>query len=104
MLNLQLVTLPYNLLLQKTAREALGIDLTNQVVIIDEAHSRHLSYTALLHRLKVCLRFDTNSIVTLKRSPDIQSLINLAEAGLSVLPEVSQPIVCNACIASEEAY
>ena len=36
----QLVTLPYNLLLQKTAREALGIDLLNQIVIIDEAHSK----------------------------------------------------------------
>lgn len=36
----QLVTLPYNLLLQKNAREALGIDLTNQVIVIDEAHSQ----------------------------------------------------------------
>ncbi|KIJ59456.1 hypothetical protein HYDPIDRAFT_118436 [Hydnomerulius pinastri MD-312] len=35
----ELITLPYNLLLQRTAREALGIDLTNQVVIIDEAHN-----------------------------------------------------------------
>ncbi|KAI8994116.1 DNA repair helicase [Trametes punicea] len=35
----QLVLLPYNLLLQRTAREALGIDLTGQVVIIDEAHN-----------------------------------------------------------------
>ncbi|BEJ04923.1 hypothetical protein CcaverHIS641_0207400 [Cutaneotrichosporon cavernicola] len=35
----QLVTLPYNLLLQKNAREALGIDLTDQIVIIDEAHN-----------------------------------------------------------------
>ncbi|PIL32767.1 hypothetical protein GSI_04884 [Ganoderma sinense ZZ0214-1] len=35
----QLVLLPYNLLLQKTAREALGIDLTGQVVVIDEAHN-----------------------------------------------------------------
>ncbi|KAF8133448.1 DNA repair helicase [Boletus edulis] len=35
----ELVTLPYNLLLQKTAREALGIDLSNQIVIIDEAHN-----------------------------------------------------------------
>ncbi|KAJ7164685.1 helicase C-terminal domain-containing protein [Mycena crocata] len=35
----ELVTLPYNLLLQKTARKALGIDLTNQIVIIDEAHN-----------------------------------------------------------------
>ncbi|KAI5988422.1 helicase C-terminal domain-containing protein, partial [Pisolithus albus] len=35
----ELVTLPYNLLLQKSAREALGIDITNQIVIIDEAHN-----------------------------------------------------------------
>ncbi|KAI0753454.1 DNA repair helicase [Daedaleopsis nitida] len=35
----QLVLLPYNLLLQKTAREALGIDLKGQVIIIDEAHN-----------------------------------------------------------------
>jgi chromosome transmission fidelity protein 1 len=35
----QLVTLPYNLLLQKNAREALGIDLTDQIVVIDEAHN-----------------------------------------------------------------
>ncbi|EUC60281.1 ATP-dependent DNA helicase CHL1, partial [Rhizoctonia solani AG-3 Rhs1AP] len=34
----ELVTLPYNLLLQKRAREALGIDLTDQIVIVDEAH------------------------------------------------------------------
>ncbi|ESK95799.1 chl1 helicase [Moniliophthora roreri MCA 2997] len=35
----ELVTLPYNLLLQKNSREALGIDLKNQIVIIDEAHN-----------------------------------------------------------------
>ncbi|THV04455.1 DNA repair helicase [Dendrothele bispora CBS 962.96] len=35
----ELVTLPYNLLLQKSSREALGIDLSNQIVIIDEAHN-----------------------------------------------------------------
>ncbi|PFH53881.1 hypothetical protein AMATHDRAFT_186475 [Amanita thiersii Skay4041] len=35
----ELVTLPYNLLLQRSARDALGIDLTGQVVIIDEAHN-----------------------------------------------------------------
>ena len=33
----QIVTLPYNLLLQKSAREATGIDLKGHVVIIDEA-------------------------------------------------------------------
>ncbi|KIJ54966.1 hypothetical protein M422DRAFT_241049 [Sphaerobolus stellatus SS14] len=35
----QLVTLPYNLLLQRSAREALGIDLSNHVVVVDEAHN-----------------------------------------------------------------
>ncbi|KAJ3733285.1 helicase C-terminal domain-containing protein [Lentinula guzmanii] len=35
----ELITLPYNLLLQKSAREALGIDLNNQIVIIDEGHN-----------------------------------------------------------------
>ncbi|KAK0201976.1 helicase C-terminal domain-containing protein [Desarmillaria ectypa] len=35
----ELVTLPYNLLLQKPAREALGINLKDQIVIIDEAHN-----------------------------------------------------------------
>jgi chromosome transmission fidelity protein 1 len=32
--------LPYNLLLHRDAREALNIDLTDQVVVIDEAHSK----------------------------------------------------------------
>ncbi|KAL9711122.1 ATP-dependent DNA helicase chl1 [Leucoagaricus gongylophorus] len=35
----ELVTLPYNLLLQKSAREALGINLQDQIVVIDEAHN-----------------------------------------------------------------
>ncbi|KAK8869549.1 hypothetical protein IAR55_000116 [Kwoniella newhampshirensis] len=35
----QIVTLPYNLLLQKNAREALDINLKNQVIVIDEAHN-----------------------------------------------------------------
>ncbi|KAH9837461.1 ATP-dependent RNA helicase chl1 [Teratosphaeria destructans] len=35
----ELVTLPYPLLLQKSAREALGISLRGHVVIIDEAHN-----------------------------------------------------------------
>ncbi|KAH7918788.1 DNA repair helicase [Leucogyrophana mollusca] len=48
----ELVTLPYNLLLQKTAREALGIDLTGQIVIIDEAHNL---IPTLLSLSSVCL-------------------------------------------------
>ena len=35
----EMVTLPYPLLLQKSARDALGIDLKDHVVIIDEAHN-----------------------------------------------------------------
>ncbi|KAF7185625.1 ATP-dependent DNA helicase chl1 [Pseudocercospora fuligena] len=35
----EMVTLPYPLLLQKSAREALGISLKRHVVVIDEAHN-----------------------------------------------------------------
>ncbi len=35
----EIITLPYPLLLQETAREALGIKLEGNVVIIDEAHN-----------------------------------------------------------------
>ncbi|KAI1411607.1 DNA repair helicase [Hypoxylon sp. FL1857] len=35
----EIITLPYPLLLQKTARDALGIKLEGSVVIIDEAHN-----------------------------------------------------------------
>ena len=35
----QLVVLPYNLLLHKSTREACGIKLNGNVVIIDEAHN-----------------------------------------------------------------
>lgn len=60
----EVVTLPYPLLLQKSAREALGISLKDHVVIIDEAHnlmnaiegiySTHIS-SVLLRRAKECL-------------------------------------------------
>lgn len=35
----EVVTLPYPLLLQKSARDALGIDVKDNVIIIDEAHN-----------------------------------------------------------------
>lgn len=35
----QLVTVPYNAILQKETREAFGIDLTDAIVIVDEAHN-----------------------------------------------------------------
>ncbi|KAJ3331329.1 DEAD H (Asp-Glu-Ala-Asp His) box helicase 11 [Blyttiomyces sp. JEL0837] len=35
----QIVTLPYNMMLQKSTRESLGIKLKNNIVIFDEAHN-----------------------------------------------------------------
>jgi chromosome transmission fidelity protein 1 len=35
----EIITLPYPLLLQKTARDALGIKLEGNIVIVDEAHN-----------------------------------------------------------------
>lgn len=35
----EIITLPYPLLLQKSARDALGVKLEGSVVIIDEAHN-----------------------------------------------------------------
>ncbi|ORX98335.1 DNA repair helicase [Basidiobolus meristosporus CBS 931.73] len=35
----QIVTMPYNVLLQKSSRDAMGISLKNNVLIIDEAHN-----------------------------------------------------------------
>jgi chromosome transmission fidelity protein 1 len=35
----QLIVLPYTLLIDKQARQAIGLDLTNALVIIDEAHN-----------------------------------------------------------------
>lgn len=48
--------MPYNLLLHRDAREALNIDLTDQVVVVDEAHSKCFAIQAsqalrTLHRL-----------------------------------------------------
>ncbi|KAI9443288.1 DNA repair helicase [Lactarius indigo] len=57
----EVVTLPYNLLLHRDARDALGIDLTNQIVVIDEAHNLVSSLLSLstvtlpLRTLELCL-------------------------------------------------
>ncbi|KAI0304347.1 DNA repair helicase [Multifurca ochricompacta] len=57
----EVVTLPYNLLIHRDAREALNIDLTNQVVVVDEAHNLISSLLALstvtlpLRTLDLCL-------------------------------------------------
>ncbi|KAH8103600.1 DNA repair helicase [Cristinia sonorae] len=88
----QLVLLPYNLLLQKAARESLGIDLTNQVVIIDEAHNListllslstvHLALRTLatsLHQLSIYLSKFRNRLST-TNSLHLKRLIGLLEA------------------------
>jgi chromosome transmission fidelity protein 1 len=51
----EIVTLPYPLLLQKSAREALGISLKGHVVIIDEAHNL-MDAISSIHGVEVSLR------------------------------------------------
>lgn len=51
----EIVTLPYPLLLQKSAREALGISLKGHVVIIDEAHNL-MDAISGIHGVEVNLR------------------------------------------------
>ncbi|CAG8961294.1 hypothetical protein HYFRA_00013574, partial [Hymenoscyphus fraxineus] len=51
----EIVTLPYPLLLQKSAREALGISLKGHVIIIDEAHNL-MDAIASIHGIEVSLR------------------------------------------------
>lgn len=50
----EIVTLPYPLLLQKSAREALGLSLKGHVVIIDEAHNL-MDAVANIHGVSVSL-------------------------------------------------
>ncbi|THW47080.1 DNA repair helicase [Aureobasidium pullulans] len=51
----EIVTLPYPLLLQKTAREALGLSLKNHIVIIDEAHNL-MDAISSIHTVEVSLQ------------------------------------------------
>lgn len=51
----EIVTLPYPLLLQKSAREALGLSLKGHVVIIDEAHNL-IDAIAGIHGVEVSLK------------------------------------------------
>ncbi|KAA1479618.1 DNA repair helicase [Dentipellis sp. KUC8613] len=55
----EVITLPYNLLLQKHAREALEISLDGQIVVIDEAHNL---VSALLALSTVSLSFSVLDI------------------------------------------
>lgn len=50
----EIVTLPYPLLLQKSAREALGLSLKGHVVIIDEAHNL-MDAIAGIHGIEISL-------------------------------------------------
>jgi chromosome transmission fidelity protein 1 len=51
----EIVTLPYPLLLQKSAREALGINLKGHVVIIDEAHNL-MDAISSIHGVEISLK------------------------------------------------
>ena len=50
----EVITLPYPLLLQKSARDALGIKLEGNVVIIDEAHNI-MDAVANVYAAEICL-------------------------------------------------
>ncbi|KAI9068626.1 DNA repair helicase [Trametes sanguinea] len=88
----QLVLLPYNLLLQRAAREALGIDLSGQVVIIDEAHNlistllslstTRLPFRTLVnarHQLSIYLSRFRNRLSTV-HAVHLKRLMNLLDA------------------------
>lgn len=51
----EIVTLPYPLLLQKNAREALGLSLKGHVVVIDEAHNL-MDAISGIHGVEVSLK------------------------------------------------
>jgi chromosome transmission fidelity protein 1 len=51
----EIVTLPYPLLLQKSARDALGISLKGHVVVIDEAHNL-MDAVSGIHGVEVSLK------------------------------------------------
>jgi chromosome transmission fidelity protein 1 len=51
----EIVTLPYPLILQKSAREALGLSLKGHVVIIDEAHNL-IDAIAGIHGVEISLK------------------------------------------------
>ncbi|KAK1225406.1 ATP-dependent DNA helicase chl1 [Marasmius sp. AFHP31] len=79
----ELVTLPYNLLLQKSSREALGIDLSNQIVIIDEAHNListllSLSTTRLTFRtLQISLSQVATYVLKFRKRLSTQNMLHL---------------------------
>ncbi|CAN8104662.1 unnamed protein product [Discula destructiva] len=50
----EIITLPYPLLLQETARDALGIKLEGNIVIVDEAHNI-MDAVASVHAAEICL-------------------------------------------------
>lgn len=81
--------LPYNLLLHKSARESLGIDLTNQIVIVDEAHSM------LSLRCRTCLgsscyiRSDTHLAFLVQRWHHVQTVDVVVTTGRNLSSQIS---------------
>ncbi|TNY22679.1 helicase C-terminal domain-containing protein [Rhodotorula diobovata] len=59
----EVVTLPYNMLMQKTAREALGLSLKDHIVIVDEAHNLIDSILSL-HSVSVT----TSQLLTIRQA------------------------------------
>ena len=76
--------MPYNLLLQKTAREALGIDLSNQIVVVDEAHSKCHAYSGVWYT-NLLVRLDSYFTFIVERPRDILHIDVLFEPGHDIL-------------------
>jgi Rad3-related DNA helicase len=97
-----LVTLPYNLLLQKAAREALGIDLKDHIVIIDEAHSMLLFILHAEQVLIFCIRSYTNTSFSINSDTPWSDIEPFTGSCSALCGQVSNSLVCYASIATEE--
>jgi len=56
----KIITLPYNLLIQKSSREALGLDLKDSIIIFDEVISSIL-YKSLISTINLINFLNVNN-------------------------------------------
>lgn len=88
LLALQVVTLPYNLLLQQSAREALNINLENHIVVVDEAHSMW-TYRYTWHNIHSAYdRPHLDTVIPLNGLPSDQDFGPLVDAVIPLPDEV----------------
>ncbi|EGN98017.1 hypothetical protein SERLA73DRAFT_109321, partial [Serpula lacrymans var. lacrymans S7.3] len=98
---LQAERLPYNLLLQRPAREALGIYLTDQIVVIDEAHSE-ITYSlgdasSFLSSSDELGRFDTHFTGTIEHASYPSHTIHIPTPALHLFPKIPESSLGRPC-------